>query len=79
MIKGAAEVDLASFSGAGSAGKKTKFDLFLAFGGDLLESYLKRNLGVKDSGNLIPGHGGLLDRFDGYFLILPIYNIYLAS
>ena len=52
---------------------------FLAFWGDLLESYLKRNLGVKDSGNLIPGHGGLLDRFDGYFLILPIYNIYLAS
>tara|TARA_S200000501_G_C20586445_1_gene639555 strand:- start:345 stop:692 length:348 start_codon:yes stop_codon:yes gene_type:complete len=52
---------------------------FLAFWGDLLESYLKRNVGVKDSGNLIPGHGGLLDRFDGYFLILPIYNIYLAS
>ncbi len=52
---------------------------FLAFGGDLLESYLKRNVGVKDSGDLIPGHGGLLDRFDGYFLILPIYNIYLAN
>ena len=50
---------------------------FLAFWGDLLVSYLKRNLGIKDSGNLIPGHGGLMDRFDGYFLILPIYNVYL--
>tara|TARA_B100000963_G_C22144958_1_gene459203 strand:- start:63 stop:482 length:420 start_codon:yes stop_codon:yes gene_type:complete len=33
--------------------------------GDFIESYIKRNLGVKDAGNIIPGHGGLLDRFDG--------------
>jgi len=55
-------------------------EIIVIFGtfGDLIESLLKRTVNIKDSGNIIPGHGGLLDRFDSMLLAAPVIFIYLS-
>ena len=50
---------------------------FTATAGDFTESYYKRKAGVKDSGNFIPGHGGMLDRMDAFMITIPVLYIYL--
>ena len=50
----------------------------ISFFGDALESYLKRFLNIKDFGNLMPGHGGLLDRMDAFIMLFFIHFLLMS-
>mgnify|MGYP000066953005 CR=1 FL=1 len=52
------------------------FGGILAFYGDLLISFLKRDKSIKDTGNILPGHGGILDRIDSHLLATPIMLLF---
>ena len=51
--------------------------ILLAFFGDLFMSFVKRIYNIKDTGSLLPGHGGFLDRLDSYFPSLPLFYVWI--
>ncbi len=75
-FSGKMEAEGTSLELAGWIGLSLVVALFGTWG-DLVESLLKRQLDVKDSGNILPGHGGILDRFDSSLLAIPAAVIYL--
>jgi len=53
--------------------------IILSFVGDLIVSVLKRSVNIKDSGNIMPGHGGIIDRMDSFVFVFFFYEIYLIT
>lgn len=78
VMKSCFPIYFTSISMLGLCGMGVIVALFATWG-DLVESLIKRTLGVKDSGNLLPGHGGILDRIDSLLLVIPASLIYLVT
>ena len=51
--------------------------MILSFLGDLVVSVLKRSVNIKDSGNIMPGHGGIVDRMDSFVFVFFFFGVYL--
>lgn len=77
-LVGLALSPLATVSSPGACALVAAVIAVVGQAGDLFESYMKRRCDVKDSGSLIPGHGGLLDRIDGLVMAAPVFALFHA-
>ncbi|MEA1650681.1 phosphatidate cytidylyltransferase [Nitrospirillum sp. BR 11164] len=77
-LVGLALSPLATVSSPGAGALVAAVIAVVGQAGDLFESYMKRRCDVKDSGSLIPGHGGLLDRIDGLVMAAPVFALFHA-